>query len=274
MTTWWVGWIAREGRGVYVTEERDVPVGILDTAAPVPKYYRVREALLDRINNGTLPPGALVPSEPELCREFGVSRITVRKAIGDLVHDGKLRTEQGRGTFVVKPKLQERFVQRAFGIYEDLERRGLRVTTDVLRQEIIPAPPEVAARLRLPRDEAVHILVRVRAVDGEKLLLSTTYIPAALCPALAHEELTSGSLYRLLREQYGLRIAWGERSLEAVAASREEARLLDLALASPLLLLDTVAYLPDGRPFEYSRVLQRGDRARVEVEFLPAPNEA
>jgi len=246
----------------------------LETDLPVPKYYRVKEALLERLAGGTLPPGALVPSEPELCREFDVSRITVRKAIGDLVHEGKLRTEQGRGTFVVKPKLQERFVQRAFGIYEDLERRGLTVDTVIVRQEVNPAPPEVAARLRLPWGERVHVLERVRSVDGEKLLLSTTYIPEVLCPGLIDDDLSTGSLYRLLREKYGLRIAWGERSLEAVAADQGEARLLDLALASPLLMLDTVAYLPDGRPFEFSHVLQRGDRARVEVEFLPAPDEA
>jgi GntR family transcriptional regulator len=110
-------------------------------------------------------------------------------------------------------------------------------------------------------------------VQGEKLLHSITYIPEALCPELVHDDLSSGSLYRLLRDRYGVKISWGERSLEAVAADGGAARLLDLALASPLLLLDTVAYLPDGCPFEYSRVLQRGDRARVEVEFLPAPDE-
>ncbi len=239
----------------------------------VPKYYRVKEALLERITEGVLPPGALVPSEPELCDEFGVSRITVRKAIGDLVHEGKLRTVQGKGTFVMAPKLQERFVQRAFGIHEDMERRGLRLTTTVLHQEVIPAPPEVAARLEVRRGEPVHLLERLRSVEDDKLLLSTTYIPAFLCPGLVDDDLSSGSLYRLLRERYGVKIGRGERSLEAVAAGQREARLLDLALASPLLLLDTVAYLPDGRPFEYSIVLHRGDRARIEVEFLPAPDE-
>ncbi len=240
---------------------------------PVPKYHRVKEAVLARIADGTWPPGALLPAEPDLCQEFGVSRITVRKAIGDLVHDGKVETVQGKGTFVATPKLGEHFVQRAFGIYEDMERRGLRLTTEVLRQEVIPAPEEVSARLGLrPRQDA-HILVRLRSVEGEKLLVSTTYIPEALCPGLVEDDLSTGSLFRLLRARYGLRIARGERSLEAVAAGQWEARQLDLALASPLLRLDSVAYLPDGRAFEYSQTLQRGDRARVDLEFLPAPDE-
>jgi GntR family transcriptional regulator len=244
-----------------------------DGAAPVPKYHRVKETVLDRVADGTWPPGTPIPSEPELCEEFGVSRITIRKAIGDLVYQGKLRTVQGKGTFVVTPKLQERFVQRAFGIYEDMERRGLRLTTTMLRQEVIPAPADVAARLEVPRAGPVHILERVRSVEGEKLLVSTTYIPEVLCPGLVSDDLCSSSLYRLLREKYHLKIGWGERSMEAVAAGPWEARLLEIALASPLLLLDTVTYLPDGQPLEYSRVLQRGDRARIEVEFHPAPDE-
>src|SRR3974377_696688 len=112
-------------------------------SAPIPKYYRVKATISARIADGTWPPGSLLPAEPDLCQEFGVSRITVRKAISDLVHEGKVHTETGKVTVVTVPKVGERFVQRAFGIYEDMERRGLRLTTQVLRQEVIPAPQEV-----------------------------------------------------------------------------------------------------------------------------------
>ena len=243
-------------------------------AVPIPKYHRIKEVMLGRMADGTWPPGAAIPSEPELCQEFEVSRITVRKAVGDLVHDGRLQTVQGKGTFVATPKLRQRFVQRAFGIYEDMERRGLRLTTVVIRQEVIPASPEVAKRLRLTATDLVHAIVRVRSAQDEKILVSTTYVPYALCPGLVEDDLAAGSLYSLLRARYNLRIGYGERSLEAVAAGSREARLLEIALASPLLRLDSVAYLPDGRPFEYSQALQRGDRACIEVEFLPAPDEA
>jgi len=247
--------------------------GNVSPSPPVPKYHRVKGVLLQRMDDGTWPSGTLIPAEPDLCNEFGVSRSTVRKAVGDLVHEGRLRAVQGKGTFVTTPKLPERFVQRAFGIYEDMARRGLRLTTVVLRQEVIPAPADVAAHLEIPRGDPAHVIERVRSVEDEKLLVSTTYIPEALCPGLADDDLSSGSLYQLLRERYGLKIGWGTRNLEAVGAGQWEAKLLDLALMSPLLLLDTVACLPGGQPFEYSRVLQRGDRARIEVEFLPAPDE-
>ena len=240
---------------------------------PVPKYHRVKETVLARIADGTWPLGSLLPAEPDLCQEFGVSRITLRKAISDLVHAGKIQTVQGKGTFVATPKVGERFVQRAFGIFEDMERRGFRLTTEVLRQEVIRATDEVAARLGLRRGERVHLLVRRRSVEGEKILISTTYIPEALCPDLVSDDLSRGSLFHLLREKYGLKIGRGERSLEAVAADQWQARALDLALASPLLLLESRAFLPDGRAFEYSQTYQRGDRARVDVEFVPAPDE-
>jgi GntR family transcriptional regulator len=242
-------------------------------AAPAPKYQVVKEAMLGRLIDGTWQPGAMIPSEPELCQEFSVSRMTIRRAISDLVHEGKLRTVQGKVTFVAAPKLQERFVQRAFGIYEDMERRGLHLTTRVLRLETIPAPVEVATRLRLHPGDPVHILVRLRSVEQEKVLVSTTYIPAHFCPELVHEDLSTGSLYRLLKTRYGLTIARGERSLEAVFAGQWEARLLELALGSPLLRLDSVAYLADQRPFEYSQALHNGARARVEIEFFPVLDE-
>jgi len=236
----------------------------LAPASPVPKYHRVKETVLARIADGTWPPGSLLPAEPTLCQEFGVSRITVRKAISDLVHEGKIQTVQGKGTFVTIPKVGERFVQRAFGIYEDMERRGLRLTTQVLRQEVIRAPDDVAAALDLKPGGRVHLLIRLRSVEGEKILISTTYI---------HEDLSAGSLFELLREHYGIKIGRGERSLEAVAADQWQAYTLGIALASPLLRLDSKAYLPDGRAFEYSQTLQRGDRARVDLDFVPASDD-
>lgn len=243
------------------------------TSTPVPKYHVVKEALLGRIIDGTWVSETMIPSEPELCHEFGVSRMTVRRAIGDLIHEGRLRTVQGKGTFVAVPKLEEHFVQRAFGIYDDMERRGLKLTTQVLRLETIPASVEVASHLQIHPGDAVHILVRLRSVEDEKVLISTTYIPASLCPGLVNEDLSQGSLYRLLKEHYGLTIARGERRLEAVAAGPWEARLLDIALASPLLRLDSLAYLADRRPFEYSQALHNGARTRVEVEFYPVLDE-
>jgi GntR family transcriptional regulator len=240
---------------------------------PVPKYLRVKAALLAQMASGNWAAGALIPSEPVLCEHFGVSRTTVRKAVSDLASEGRLATVQGRGTFVVAPKLEERFVQRAFGLYEDLERRGITLATQVLRQEVVNPPSSVQRKLGLDRrNQQVHLLVRRRLVEGRPVVVSTTYIPRSLCPGLAKDDLSQGSLYRLLAERYDLAIAYGERRLEAVASGPEEARLLDIALSSPVLLLESIAYLRDGRPFEHSVALHRGDQISAQVEFF-ASNE-
>lgn len=241
-----------------------------DADVPIPKYYRLKEMIVQRLASGEWRPGITIPPEPVLCAMFGVSRITVRRAVGDLVHEGKLYTIQGKGTFVAEHKVPERFVQKAFGLYEDMERRGLRLTTQVIRQSVLPADDDVAPALGLDRGTPVHVIVRIRSVEEEKLLLSTTYIPECLCPHLVHDDLTQGSLYHLLDSTYGLQIARGERSIEAVAAGEWDATLLDVKMGSPLLRLDSIAYREDGRAFEYSHTLQRGDRARIELDFTPA----
>ena len=241
---------------------------------PVPKYFRVKEALLTNITSGAWPAGAQIPSEPDLCSEFGVSRTTVRKAVSDLVNQGRLVVEMGKGTFVAQAKLEARFVHRAFGIHEDMARRGVALETTIVRREVVEATPEVAGRLRLRAGDPVQMLVRLRSVAGEPVLLSTTYIPESLCPDLSEDELREGSLYRILRERYGLWIAHGARRLEAVAAGSEDARMLEVALGSPLLLLETVTYRDDGQPFEFSVALQRGDRIAVELDFLPSGHES
>jgi GntR family transcriptional regulator len=240
--------------------------------APIPKYYHLKETILERITNGTWVAGSAIPPEPELCREFGVSRITVRRAIGDLVHEGKLYTIQGKGTFIARPKLDERFIHRAFGFFEDMERQGQSLTTCIIQQQVIPAPEAVATYLQIPPETPVHCLVRLRSVQDETVLVSTTYIPEALCPDLVHDNLADASLYRWLQTRYGLTVARAERTIEAIAAPQREAKLLDIALHSPLLLLESVVYLPNGKPLEYSSTYHRGDRTRVSISFTPAPD--
>ena len=241
---------------------------------PVPKYYQLKEVILAKIADGTWTIGVAIPPEPELCSTFEVSRITVRRAISELVHEGKLYTIQGKGTFIARPKLDERFVQRAFGFFEDMKSQGLVVETQILQQEIIPVPEAVAAHLHVAPDTPVHILMRVRAFQDEKVLVSTTYIPVSYCPNLVHDDLTSHSLYRWLETTYGLTIAHAQRSLEAVAAQEWQAKLLAIPVGNPLLLLESVVFLPNGKPLEYSRTFHRGDRTRVTIDFTPTHEQS
>src|SRR5690242_20385573 len=131
----------------------------------MPKYHHVKESMLAHILDGSWAADMPIPTEVELGKLFGVSRITIRRAVSELVHSGRLRTVQGKGTFVARPKLPERFVQRAFGFYEDMERRGLQLSTVVLRQEKVLPSAEIATTLNIQQSEPVQLLQRLRSVD-------------------------------------------------------------------------------------------------------------
>ncbi len=109
---------------------------------------------------------------------------------------------------------------------------------------------------------------RLRSVDGEPIVLVITYVPYDLCPALINEDVSIRSLYEILEKKYGLELVYGRRTLEAVAATKEEAELLELEEGDPIVLLRSISYLKDGRPIEYFKARHRGDRSRFEVELF------
>src|SRR5215217_3656082 len=139
-------------------------------ASPVtgPKYLSVREHLRRRV--ASLPEHTLLPPEPVLCAEYGVSRITLRRAVDGLVADGHLVREQGRGTYVTRPAVRheyrESFVHRIAGFNSVMTEQGAQVGTTVIAQRIVPAPSVVAAELGLSTSDPVVELERLRSVDG------------------------------------------------------------------------------------------------------------
>ena len=240
----------------------------IDRQSYIPFYVQVKESLKDQIDAGGRTAGEQLPGEPELCRLYDVSRTVIRQALRDLELEGLIVRQKGRGTFVAEPKLREGLFQELTGFYEDMAGKGRPPVSQVLTQEIIPATAKIAGYLRLrPGAEVVHI-DRLRFVDGEPLVLVATYLPAARCPGLEGVDFTERSLYEYLATAYGLIIARGRRTLEAVPASEYEAKLLAVRKGAPLILLDSVSFLADGAPIEYYHALHRGDRSRFEVELI------
>ena len=235
---------------------------------PLPKYYQLREALREQIE--LLQADQLIPSESELCQIYGVSRITVRKALNDLVHQGLLYTVQGKGTFVSPHKFRVLWAQETAGFHADMTQRGFSVTVRVLEQKLVPADERVAAELDLRRGDRVVKIVRLRFVDHEPFDIATNYLPASLFPGLENEDLTNASLYALMRTKYGVQLNHGTRLAEAAHCSAEEARLLHVKTAVPLLVMHSTMYDVQGRPVEHGVAKQRGDRAQVEIAVVAA----
>lgn len=246
----------------------DSPIKGIDKHSPLPYYYQLREVLRDQIVSGAWPPGAQLPTEAEICRTFGVSRTTVRQALAELLNEGLIRKEKGRGSFVAEPKIRERLVERLTGFYEDMVAQGLRPETRVLEQGVVEASRAVASWLDVEPGSPVVRIRRLRMINQEPLLVVVSYLPHALCPGLEKEDLEEQSLYWTLEHKYGLKLARGRRFIEAVAATEQEAQLLGVRKGAPLVYLRSVTYLAEGRPVEYYEAKHRGDRSRFEVELI------
>ncbi len=240
----------------------------VDRASPIPLHIQVKEALKDRIVRRTLKPGDLVPGDVKLCGQFGVSRTTVRQALAELAREGLVVRERGRGTFVAPPKLTERAFERLSGFFEDMVALGHPPVSQVLRQQMVAADEEVAARLSLEPGALVVEIERLRFVEDEPVVLTTTYLPHALVPGLETADLGRRSLYEFLQTECGLSLARGRRTIEAVAADIRQARLLGVRKGAPLVFLQSVSYLADDRPIEFYLAFHRGDRSRFEVELM------
>jgi GntR family transcriptional regulator len=240
----------------------------VSSAVSGPKYLSVREHLRRRVS--ALPEQTLLPPEPVLCAEYGVSRITLRRAVDGLVADGHLVREQGRGTFVKRPAIRheyrESFVHRIAGWSTVMTEQGAQVGTTVLTQHVVPAPATVAAELDVAVADDVVELVRLRSVDELPNHVAHSFLPADRFPGAEGADLSEGSLYDLLRAEYDADLAHARIVVDVGTATPEEARLLHIVAGSPLLVVRTTVRDSGGSPLVHSFSRLRPDVSRVEFE--------
>lgn len=244
------------------------PSAVIDRSSPIPYYVQLKELIREQVESGQWRAGDQLPPESDLCAGFDVSRTVVRQALQELAYQGLIIRQKGRGTFVAEPKIRESLVQKLTGFYQDMAERGHQPTSQVLTQRLVPASQKLATHLEVAPGTPLVEIERLRFVGQEPIVLVTTYVPYALCPALLQADLRRQSLYAYLERTCGLVLARGRRVIEAVPASEYEAQLLQVKKGAPLIMLDSVSYLEDGRPVEYYHALHRGDRSRFEVELL------
>ncbi|WP_245646853.1 GntR family transcriptional regulator [Microtetraspora niveoalba] len=207
----------------------------IDPDSPVPKYFQLREILLDLIENDELPIGAAIPSERELCQRFGLSRMTVRQAVDHLVSEGRLHRVPGKGTFVARPKIELALQLTSFS--DDMRARGLTPGSRDLDRRIVRASAHLARELGIQPGDAVHFIERLRTADGEPLAIERAHIPVALAPDLDSYDLSGRSLYALLESRYGLVLDAGELTIDGGIADPGDADLLKLPRGGAVLLL-------------------------------------
>ncbi|MDI6894690.1 MAG: GntR family transcriptional regulator [Bacillota bacterium] len=245
---------------------------IPDKNSVVPLYHQIKEGLREEIEAGLYQPGDLLPPEHELCKRYGVSRITVRQAVLDLAREGLVDRKRGKGTFVCQPKIQ----QDLLGFYDftrQLEATGREQTVRVLSVERVESEA-VATWLGLPRDEPLVRIMRLRIVDDEPLILEKTFVSARRFPGIEREDFSSTPVYyRMITERFGVALGRAVKFLEPVLVDAYASAFLGVKKGSPGLLVVRVTYAVDGTPVVVTKWLVRGDRCRHYVEVGPHPRQ-
>lgn len=214
-----------------------------------PLYVQVRSVILERIENGTWKPGALLPSETALGRELGVSQGTVRKGLDSLVRDQLLVRRQGRGTFVAEHTPTD-VLFRFFKIHTRSGERVLPSSRDV-RVRKARANAREAGQLRIEPGDPVLRIDRTRLTGRRAIIREMIVVPAQKFPGLGADGAVPNTLYDLFQHRYGITVSHADERIEAVAATSRVARHLDVATGAPLLKVDRLTFGLGRRPIEW-----------------------
>jgi len=233
---------------------------------PKPLYIQLEELVRDNIESGEWKPHIAIPSESEMNRLYGVSRMTIRSACSQLVQDGMLYRVPGKGTFVAEPKIMTESLAY-MGFREQLERMGYEITTELLNVSEKEASYGVAKRLECHQGAPILEIERLRFLKGEPISLHYSRIPLELCKNLSERALEEEQLCVLLEREYNLKPSRVSETLESVSASEKESQLFKVPKGYPLLVLEDILYDKDNHPYEFSKVVFRGDKIKLKYEY-------
>ena len=254
--SWRRGSAACAGRGLSLLVLTSSRTGL--RCSRVTKQAEIRDQVLELIEQ--LAVGDAIPSERQLCTDLGVSRLTVRAALDDLVREGYLVRRRGSGTFVSEPKVAKELTITSFS--DDMRQRGLRPASQTLDLRIVPAGARLGRLLHVSPSEPVLVAERLRLADGETMAIETLHVRESHVPGLTARDLEERSFYELLRDRYGIVIVGGKQTVEPTVTDEDESNALGVPLHSPAFRFERVTH---------SR--QRRDRRvrRVDLPRRPIP---
>jgi GntR family transcriptional regulator len=238
----------------------DAALTTVDPSVITPLYLQVARFIAEQASGGGLTRGAKLPTERTLCAQFGVSRVTLRRALAVLVDEGVLESSAGRGWFVTTGVLGE--PPNALRSFTETARiRGLTAGARVLRAASEPASLDESDSFKIAPGSPVFRLRRVRLLDGVPVACDESRVPLGFAPALVDADFTVASLYREL-EIAGNAPVRAEYAIEAAGAEADVAEQLDLEPGAPVLVAQQTGFGPDDRVIELSSTVYRADRYR------------
>lgn len=238
---------------------------------PGPLYARIRDELRTMIVNGTYQPHQRLPSESDLIKRYGVSRITVRQALGELEKEGLLFKIAGKGMFVSKPKpFQD--LARLQGFAEAMSRQGYEVYNRVVGLDFAAGngtadSDEPRQRLDLAEPERIAELKRVRYLNREPVSYDVSYMSATLGERLAKEDLPGRDFFLIFENQYGIALGFADLAIDAILADSEIAELLQIAKGTPILRVERLTHSRDGQPLTFEYLYCRADNFQFRLRI-------
>ena len=247
---------------------------VMDAHLPLPKYHQIYLVLREQLRDGRFDAG--LPGELALMGQFGVARVTVRRALSQLAEEGLIQREPGRGTRPISAKNPAGPMQgaplatgqqaRLTGLLENLVTMGLRTQVTVLSVEHLRAPLDVATALNLPPASLVQKAERVRSTPEGPLSHITTWVPDAMAAGFGKRELAQKPILVLLEES-GVKVGRAEQTISARLADMVMAKHLDVSVGSALLAVRRLIYDEDERPVQWLHGLYRPDRYEYQMQL-------
>lgn len=238
----------------------------LDPSGPVPLYHQIFLIVRNRIYAGDLLTGDRVPGEQDLTEEFGVSRITAKRALNELADAGLVIRERGRGTRVIKRPASPAVTSSIEGWLENISLMGVSTKAEVLEFDYVAALEDIAAALEIPAGAKVQRAVRIRRLEGQPMSYLVTYVPADIGKSFDRAALNTTPMLQLL-ERAGVDVASARQTISASIADAGIASALACPAGAPLIEVRRIVRDSDDRPVEYIRVLYRPDLYRFEMSM-------
>ena len=235
----------------------------LERKSVKPLYSQIYDHIYKQIIDGELQPGDQLPAELDLAKQYEVGRVTIRRAIAELVQEGFLGRQAGKGTFVAPRKIERELVN-VTSFTERMNAIGMHARSEMISSEVIPVNASIAAELMIAPETPVLLLTRLRYSDDVPVSLERAYISLKRCPGLEDLSLENVSLYQILKDNYNLLPIRSRKTLEITTSTDWESRFLQILTRTPLFLLRATVYADDG-PFEYVKNLMRGDKFRFQI---------
>ncbi|MDA9470721.1 GntR family transcriptional regulator [Enterococcus sp. 5H] len=238
-----------------------------------PKYEEIADTLRERIKENIYQADTFLPNQTDLVKEFNVSRMTVKKAIGILAMEGLLYSQRGSGTKILNRSFWDKDtspVNEYDGLSKQMHDRHKHLTSEVILFEVEFPSEQVQERLAISPEQPVYKIIRLRILEDEPFILEHTYMPCDLIPGLTTDVL-KGSIYSYVKEQLNLTFGGAYRNIQAAKSDAYDQKYLSCKKDDPVLEVQQVVYLKNGRPLEYSCSRNRYDQrgySILNVEYV------